>query len=170
MQKNNTNRWKSKTTKSASGWSGGGNYGKNYTSGTNKGKTASCKVSGYARTTGIARGYNQVCCTFESRYKYYRMLWDQTRGACRGTRPTPATLKSFANWVNKGANIWKVTNTQINKWCNTKQTFKTCASAKTALCNKFGKTAIKAITYDKSGGYLVVTPPNYHGKPFKFPK
>jgi hypothetical protein len=98
------------------------------------------------------------------------MLWDQTHGTCKGNRPTPGTLKNFANWVNKGANVWKVTNTQIKKWCNTNQNFKTCASAKTALCNKFGKTTIKGLTYNKTGGWLVVTAPTFKGKPFRFPR
>ena len=164
MQKNIGKRhWK---TNKSSCFGSGNQYDKSYGStwGSGKGKT-----TGYTKTTGAARGYNQIYDTFETRYRSYRMLWDQTRGTCKGNRPSPATLKTFANWINKGANVWKVTNTQINKWCHTKQTFKSCATAKTALCGKFGKGTIKAITWNKTGGYLVATAPIYQGKPFKFP-
>ena len=126
-------------------------------------------TTNYYKTTGAARGYNQIYYTFENRYRFYRMLWDQTRGACKGNRPSPATLKNFANWVNKGAYVWKVTNKQIAKWCNTNPNMKSCTTVKNALCNRFGKNTIKAVTWNKSGGYLVATAPTYRGKPFKFP-
>ena len=81
---------------------------------------STCKstVGAHSKGTSCARGYGNINNVFESKVKCFRMLCDQTRGTAKGTRPTPAHLKTFANWVNKGANIYKVTNTQMNKWCS----------------------------------------------------
>jgi hypothetical protein len=108
--------------------------------------------------------------TFEFKMRSFRTLWDQTRGPAKGTRPKPTTLRTFANWINKGAYVWRVTNTQVNKWCNTNRKWKNGTAVKNALCNQFGKNTIKAVACDKSGGYLVVTAPTWKGKPFCFPK
>jgi hypothetical protein len=160
MQK--TKRYTSKTY--GTGYKKSGNYyGQNFGS---PAGTYGHKTTGQ---TGIARGYGQIGWDFEHRARSYRMLWDQTRGACKFKRPTPTTLKTFSNWINKGSYVWKVTNTQINRWCDTNQQFKTCASVKNALWNRFGKSTIKAVTFDKSGHYLVVTAPTYKGKPFCWP-
>ena len=163
MRKTTTKHYTTKTYGTSYKRSGGG-YGKNWASPTG---TYTRKATGQAGT--IARGYGQIGWMFENRARSFRMLWDQTRGACKYKRPTPTTLKTFSNWINKGAYVWKVTNNQINKWCHTNQKFNTCASVKTVLGNKFGKTTIKAVTFDKSGNYLVATAPTYKGKPFCWP-
>ncbi len=168
-RRTNYNRYKGRTGQSGTYRTSGGTWAQSFHGATGNRKDYGYKTTGGQSYAGVAKGYNQVCCTFENRFKYYRMLWEQTRGTCKGDRPSPATLKTFANWINKGANIYKVTNAQINKWCHTQQTFKTCTSAKTALCNKFGKATIKAIAPCKTGGFLVATAPTWHGKPFKFP-
>ncbi len=121
-------------------------------------------------TTNAAPGYRNIYDSFECKVRSYKTLWDQTRGAAKHTRPTPATLKTFSTWINKGANVWRVTNTQINKWCKTNQQYKTGTSVKNALCKTFGKTTIKAVACDKKGGYIVATSPTWKGKPFHFPK
>lgn len=89
-------------------------------------------------TTNVPKGYNNVHCTLENKYRSFRTLWDQTRGPAKTSRPSPTTLQSFSNWINKGAFISKVTPNQINKWCGTKQKFNTCAQAKNTLCNFIG--------------------------------
>ncbi|MHC4089153.1 MAG: hypothetical protein ACYSVY_02550 [Planctomycetota bacterium] len=125
--------------------------------------------SGGMRGSTVASGYNQISNMFATKVNSFRTLWDQTKGAANRTRPTPATLKTFGNWINKGANIWCVTNSQINKWCKTNQTYKTNAAVKAVLCNKFGKNTIKAVCCAKSGGFIVATAPTCKGKNFKFP-
>ena len=104
---------------------------------------------------------------------FARATWRSRRishsPAASKTRPTPATLKSFTNWINKGANVYRVTNTQIKKWCNPTRTCNTNASVKNALCGRFGKSTIKAVCSAKSGGYIVATAPTWKGKSFKFP-
>ena len=125
--------------------------------------------SGGSRGPTTAPGYNQIHSAFSYKIQSYRTLWDQTRGTASKTRPTPATLKTFANWIDKGAYVWRVTNSQINKWCHTNQTYKTNSAVKKVLSNKFGKNTIKAVCCAKSGGYIVATAPTWKGKPFKFP-
>ena len=120
-------------------------------------------------SSGIASGYRQVNNMFSSRVQSYRTLCEQTKGAGGKNRPTPSTLKSFANWINKGANICKVTNAQINRWCKPNTTVKSPAACKTVLCSRFGKTAIKAVTCGKTG-FIVACAPTVNGKNFKFPK
>lgn len=149
---------KSKSTRSA--------WGKSFRSASAGKSTGGASGKG----TTCARGYGNINSTFETKVKCFRMLCDQTRGPAKGTRPSPAHLKTFANWVNKGANICKVTNTQLNKWCKTNQSIKSTTSAKNVLCKKFGKSTIKAVAPCKSGGFIVATAATVRGKSFNFPK
>lgn len=155
-----THSTSNRPTSSRSGW------GKSFRSASTG--TSSTGVQG--KGTNCAHGYGNINDMFETKVKCFRMLCDQTRGTAKGTRPTPAHLKTFANWVNKGANVYKVTNTQINKWCNTNQSFKSTTSAKNILCKKFGKSTIKAVAPCKSGGFIVATAATVRGKCFNFPK
>lgn len=140
---------------------------------TGRKSTAKCgrrtTTIGGSRGLAIPRGYQQINGTFACKIRSYRTLWEQTKGAARKTRPTPATLKTFSHWIDKGANVWRITNVQINKWCKTNQTYKTTSAAKMALCHMFGKATIKAVCGAKSGGYIVATAPMCKGKPFEFP-
>ncbi|MCP4251618.1 MAG: hypothetical protein GY778_31660 [bacterium] len=161
---------KSRGTSGRSNWSGGsrGSWGK--TSSTSRSRTTRKSGSyGTSKAAAVAPGYRQVNNTFACKVQSFKTLWEQTKGAPSKTRPTPATLKSFTNWINKGANVYRVTNTQIKKWCNITQNYKTNASVKNALCGKFGKSTIKAVCSAKSGGYIVATAPTWKGKSFKFP-
>jgi len=153
------------TTSARFGRTGGGkSYG--YTAGTTTRKTTTRKGPA---AKAAAPGYQNVNSAFEWKVRSFRTLWDQTRGPAKYGRPSPATLKTFANWINKGAYVWRVTNTQVNKWCKTNQQYKTGTSVKTVLGGKFGKSTIKAVACDKSGGFIVATAPTYKGKPFNFP-
>ena len=136
---------------------------------------SSSSPSGRARKSnvggaGCARGYSSICNTFENKVRGYRVLCEQTRGTAKRNRPSPATLKTFGNWINKGANVYKVTNAQLNKWSTTNQSIKSTTSAKSVLCKKFGKSTIKAVACAKTGGFIVATAPTCHGKTFTFPK
>jgi hypothetical protein len=119
--------------------------------------------------SGIAPGYRQVNNIFINKVQSYRTLCEQTTGAANKNRPSPAALKSFSNWINKGAVICKISNAQINKWCNTATPIKSATTAKTVLCSRFGKSAIKAVTFGKTG-FIVACAPTVNGKTFKFPK
>ena len=141
-------------------------FGKSFRSASASKSTSGARGKG----TTCARGYGNINSSFEHKVRCFRMLCDQTCGPAKATRPSPAHLKTFANWVNKGANICKVTNTQINKWCETKQSFKGVTGAKNVLCKKFGKSTIKAVAPCKSGGFIVATAATVRGKSFIFPK
>ncbi|MCH7813033.1 MAG: hypothetical protein IID40_03335 [Planctomycetes bacterium] len=161
---------KSQGTSGKSNWSDGSHRGWGQTSSSSRSRTGP-KTGSYttSKTVGVAPGYRQVNNTFACKVESFKTLWEQTKGAVSKTRPTPATLKSFTNWINKGANVYRVTNTQIKKWCNPTHNYKTNASVKNALCTKFGKSTIKAVCSAKSGGYIVATSPTWKGKSFRFP-
>ncbi len=104
--------------------------------------------------------------TFQNKMNAYKVLCNQTMGGKSGHSPTPTQLKTFSKWVDKGAIIQNVSNTQLNRWAGKTKNW-TVGTAKTTLCNKFGKTTIKAVAYNKSGGYIVATSPVKSGKVFK---
>jgi hypothetical protein len=161
----------SKTTRSSTGnttrggWTGsfspqGSSYSK---------RTASFgKTNGGRTASGIAPGYKQISNAFAAKVRSFRTLQQHTKGAAGQTRPSTATFKSFCNWINKGANVWFVTNSKVNSWCNTGQKLKTGGAAKNALGKKFGKSTIKAVSCSK-GGFLVAAAPTCKGKSFVFP-
>jgi len=120
--------------------------------------------------TNCAPGYRQVFNTFGNKINGYRMLTTQMTGPASVKRPTAATLNSFAKWIEKGAIVNKITPAQISRWTHTNRKFSSAASAKNALCNKWGKTVIKAVVCDKAGNFLVATNPTFKGKSFKFPR
>ena len=161
---------RSRGTSGKSNWSGGSRRGWGRTSSSSRSSTGRKTGSyGTSKAAAVAPGYRQVNNTFACKVQSFKTLFEQTKGAASKTRPTPATLKSFTNWINKGANVYRVTNTQIKKWCSPTRTCNTNASVKNALCGRFGKSTIKAVCSAKSGGYIVVTAPTWKGKSFKFP-
>jgi len=140
----------------------------------NWGKTGSYGSFSYSggrqQTTGrgtTGSGYNQLGTSFACKAQSYRTLWQQTKAGAN--RPSPTTLKTFDNWVNKGAVVFCITNSQINRCCGTNQSYKSNAAVKSALCKCFGKSTIKAVCSAKGGGYMVAANPTWKGNPFKFP-
>jgi hypothetical protein len=104
----------------------------------------------------------------------FKTLFNQTKGPAKFTRPTPATINSFCNWVNKGAVVQTVSPGTIARWARlANQNFNTQnptpSACKTVLCGKFGRTTIKAVARTKSGQFMVATSPTWKGKSFKFP-
>jgi len=127
------------------------------------------KSTGHTTVSGVAPGYQQVSNNLYNKARSYRTLWQHTKGSGSQTRPTTTTFKTFANWVNKGANVWYVTNKQINHWCKTNHKFTSGSAAKNALCKRFGKSAIKAVSCSKNG-FLVAAAPTIQGRKFEFPR
>ena len=122
-------------------------------------------------TKNLSRGgYANLRDTWQQKIFSYRTLYNQTQGTYSGKRPSAATLKSFDNWINKGAVIQNVSCAQINRWSHTGRKCTSATTAKTVLWHKFGKMPIKAVCMSKTGSYLVVTTPTYKGKNFKFPR
>jgi len=120
-----------------------------------------------ASRTGAA-GYRTIGNTLEQKINSFKTLYAQTTGPSTVNRPSPSTLNSFANWVNKGAVVYRVAPTQVARWSNTNRRVSSATTAKTVLCQKFGKSAIKAVTCDKSGGFLVATNPTFNAKMYNF--
>lgn len=123
----------------------------------------------------VAPAYKSVTTSFNNKIASYRTLMSQCKGPAKWQRPTPATLNSFANWINKGAIVQTVSGAQVSKWAKSaNKTFNNRTASPTTCKNvlqkKFGKTTIKAVCRTKNGGFMVVTSPTRNGKPFCFPK
>ena len=158
------NRSRKTSPFSYSGFSGSA-WGRSTTKGRGKKKTG----------TAVPSGYKSVSNTFENKICSFRTLFAQTKGTAKFGRPSPATLNSFANWINKGAIIQTVSCAQIARWgksMNTKNFNSrevTANSCKTILFKKFGKSTIKAVARTKSGSFMVATSPTLKGRSFTFP-
>ncbi|MCK4658279.1 MAG: hypothetical protein KAV82_02050 [Phycisphaerae bacterium] len=120
--------------------------------------------------TSSRTNYTTLKNNFQQKITSYRTLYGQVQGASGAGRPSAATLNTFANWVNKGAVVYKISTAQINRWSETNKKCTTATTARNVLCNKFGKMPIKAVCKTKSGSYLVATASTYRGKTFKFPR
>ena len=154
--------------------SGRGGFGTR-TSVASRARIGGTTISGTSKSPGTT-GYKGCCNCFTGKVQSFKTLITQTTGTTgRFNRPTPATLNTFANWINKGAIIQTVSKAQISRWAkSTNKNFnsRTCTptSCKTILCAKFGKNAIKAVARTKTGSFMVVTPPQIKGRNFCFPK
>ena len=119
--------------------------------------------------------YKSCCTTFEKKISSYKTLCDQTRGPAGAGRPTPTTLNSFANWINKGAIVQTVSKAQVSRWARaTHKNFNphnpSPTACKNVLAAKFGRSAIKAVAKTKSGSFMVATTPTINGRSFCFPQ
>ena len=130
------------------------------------------------KTGGSCTGTSahRCCCnTFEKKIDSYKTLCDQTRGPATCGRPTPTTLNSFANWINKGAVVQTVSKAQVSRWARTtNKSFNphnpSPTACKNVLAAKFGRSAIKAVAKTKSGSFMVATTPTINGRSFCFPR
>ncbi len=151
--------------------SGRGGFGTR-TSVASQARLGGSTISGKVKPTG----YKGCCNCFTGKVQSFKTLITQTTGTSgRFTRPTPAVLNTFANWINKGAIVQTVSKAQVSRWAkSTNKNFNsrncTPTSCKTILCAKFGKSAIKAVARTKTGSFMVVTPPLVKGRNFCFPK
>ncbi len=119
-----------------------------------------------------APGYANFYQQYQQKLQSFKTLYSQTTGAAKFDRPSPTTLKTFTNWINKGANVYTISQTQLNKWAGTarnKYDWTKPTQARNFLNQKFGKGAIKAFARTKNGAYMVACPTTFRGKTFNFP-
>ena len=139
-----------------------------WTTGTTHRKTTT------GRTSTPAAGYTTVYNRFQQKINSYRMLCNQTKGQAKTSRPTQTTLTTFANWIDKGASIYTITPTQLNRWAGKGSKYynkwNTPTNCRNFLNYKFGKSTIKAVARTKTGSYMIACSPTYKGKPFNFPR
>lgn len=136
----------------------------------NNGRKNNARKSG----TMNATAYRTCCNTFEQRIQSYKTLCAQTHGSGTYGCPSPTTLNSFANWINKGAIVQTVSPQQVARWARTaNKNFNpnnpSPTVCKTVLWKKFGKTTIKAVARCKNGTFMVATTPTVNGRTFCFP-
>lgn len=107
---------------------------------------------------------------FSNKINSYQVLLSQTSGGASKFRPTPAQLNTISRWIDKGAKLQRVSAAQLNRWASTSKKSWSPGSAKTVLAKKFGKSCIKAVACNKSGGFIVATSPTRKGRNFSFGK
>ena len=156
-----------RTNRTSNPW----NSGRGRTSGSSNATSWSSR-SKSSHNPKCAPGYQSTWNQLNQKASAFKTLANQTCGTAKCKRPSTATLNTFANWINKGANIQCATGSQITKWASTSnRNFKPTSAAvvKNALCNRFGKSTIKAVCCDKTGKWLIATAASSKGKPFCFP-
>lgn len=155
------------------GFSFGGSpstYGSSYGTSSRYGKS-SLRKSG-STPTGA---YKNCCNTFERKIQSYKTLCAQAQSTSGSyNRPTPGTLNTFANWINKGAVIQTCSPAQVARWARTtNKNFNprnpSPTACKSVLTSKFGRSAIKAVARCANGSFMVVTTPTVNGRNFCFP-
>jgi hypothetical protein len=107
--------------------------------------------------------YTSIRSQFQNKMNFYKTLCAQTTSGAAKNRPTPAQLNSISKWIDKGAVLKSVTNTQLNRWAGTNRNW-TPNAAKSTLASKWGKSCVKAVAYNKSGGFIVATTSTQKGK------
>lgn len=135
------------------------------------GKTTARKNGSSTATTA----YKSCCNTFERKIQSYKTLCNQAQSTSGNyNRPTPGTLNTFANWINKGAIIQTCSPAQVARWARTtNKNFNprnpSPTACKTVLTSKFGRSTIKAVARCANGSFLVATTPTVNGRNFCFP-
>lgn len=119
--------------------------------------------------TGNPGAYRNCKTQFANKVNSFKTLINQTEGPAKYGRPSPTTLNTFANWINKGAIVRTISPSQIAKWAKTTNNrFSTqnvgTTTCKTVLCKKFGKSSIKAVARTKSGQFMVAFSPTIGGR------
>lgn len=152
------------------GSTGGSNWGR-FGSSNNSSPRKNGKKSG----SGSSSAYRTCCNNFEQKIQSYKTLCEQTRGSGSYGKPSPTTLNSFANWINKGAIVQTCTPSQISRWArSTHKNFNprnpSPTACKNVLAAKFGRSCIKAVCITKSGQCMVATSPTVNGRSFCFPR
>lgn len=110
--------------------------------------------------------YANIRTNLQNKVNSYKTLCSQTTGGTAKHRPTPAQLNSFSKWIDKGAIVHNVSGAQLNRWAGKAKNW-TVGSAKTTLSQKWGKSYIKAVAWNKTGGFIVATSPTRKGKSFR---
>jgi hypothetical protein len=169
-----TTRGRGYNTRSTFGSPWGYSFGGAGTSSTRStGGSNSRTRKAYGKSSG-ASGYRSLSTTCEQKINSFRCLWNQCKGTAGANRPSPSTLNTFCNWINKGCVVQTCSPSQVQRWArSTNKNFNpkspSTTACKTVLCAKFGKSAIKAVTKAKNGWYIVATSPTINGRTFNFP-
>lgn len=154
---------------------GSGNFGRSSNNGNNRRNSARGRKMNTSASTTNTSAYRNVCNTMEKKINSYKTLCNQAQGPAPFGRPSPTTLNTFANWVNKGAIVQMCTSAQIARWARSTNTNFNTRSPSTSACKnvlgrKFGRSTIKAVARTKNGQFMVATSPTCNGRPFCFPR
>jgi hypothetical protein len=114
-----------------------------------------------------ARGsYTSVRSQLVSKISSYRVLLNQVQGAARGSQPSPTAVNRIAGWVGRGANVYQVTNRQVNRVAGVGKKVSSATGALRVLQSRYGKV-VKAVVPGKSGSWIVAAVPQSGRKVFR---
>ena len=111
--------------------------------------------------------YTSVRTNCQKKIEAFRTIINNAAPSSAKSGATATQLNSFSKWIDKGAIVQNVSNTQLNRWAGKTRKW-TVGAAKTTLSGKFGKSAIKAVAPSKTGGFIVATSAIVKGRSFSF--
>ena len=177
MATSTTTRGRSNRTRPTYGsWAGFSFGGSPSSYGTSSTSKRYGKTSAHKSTSAGTTAYKSCCNTFERKIQSYKTLCAQAQGTSGAyNRPTPGTLNTFANWINKGAIVQTCSPAQVARWAraankNFNPRNPSPTACKTVLTSKFGRSTIKAVARCANGAFMVATTPTVKGRTFNFPQ
>lgn len=129
--------------------------------GTGFGGSKSMSTTSYSPTQ-----FNTVKKQIQAKVASFKTINQQISGGTKVTAFSPTGAGKWINFINNGANVYKFTNTQFNKWFGPAWDCNTPTAATRFMKNKFG-SCILAVTKGKGNTWLVAATTNVSGRPFK---
>ena len=127
-------------------------------------KTVSAR--GSSRAVAARGNYTAVRSQLTSKINSYRVLLNQVQGTGRGSQPSPTAVSRMAGWVGRGANVYHVTNHQVNRVAGVGKKVSSAVGALRVLQSRYGKV-VKAVVPGKSGSWIVAAVPQSGRKVFR---
>ena len=127
-------------------------------------KTVSAR--GGSRPVAARGNYTSVRSQLNSKISSYRVLLNQVQGTGRRSQPSPTAVSRMAGWVGRGANVYQVTNHQVNRVAGAGKKVSSAVGALRVLQSRYGKV-VKAVVPGKSGSWIVAAVPQSGRKTFR---
>jgi len=127
-------------------------------------KTVSSR--GGSRPVAARGNYASVRSHLNSKISSYRVLLSQVQGVGSGSQPSPTAVSRMAGWVGRGANVYQVTNRQVNQVAGAGKKVSSATGALRVLQSRYGKV-VKAVVPGKRGSWLVAAVPQSGRKTFR---
>jgi hypothetical protein len=124
------------------------------------------KATSRSRTVAARGNYTAVRSQLTSKINSYRVLLNQVQGTGRGSQPSPTAVTRMAGWVGRGANVYHVTNHQVNRVAGVGKKVSSAVGALRVLQSRYGKL-VKAVVPGKSGSWIVAAVPQSGRKVFR---
>ena len=154
------------SARKTTGRSGASSVGRRTSAAGKKTVSARGKTTGGSRPVAARGNYTSVRSQLNSKISSYRVLLNQVQGTSRGSQPSPTAVNRMAGWVGRGANVYQVTNHQVNRVAGVGKKVSSAVSALRVLQSRYGKV-VKAVVPGKSGSWIVAAVPQSGRKVFR---